>query len=432
MHGKGALLSDREWNNEQLLVDLAGLRGRIDELEAEKTAWLERQEALVRSEECFRKIFNHSNDAIFVVDPEEDRILDANFKACEMLGYTCEELLSMPMSALHPGEMPAVLAFARTVHEEGSGWTNELTCLTKTGEKLATEMSASTIELGAGTHMIALIRDISDRKRAEDALRKTNRRMREDLEAAARIQQSLLPSVSPIVRGVKFAWELHPCEELAGDILNIIQLDQDHLAFYILDVSGHGVAAALLSVTLHKVLTPFPNPNSLLTRVHDGGSRIEVVSPPRVAEQLNSLFPMNPVTQQYFTLLYGVLNVRTKEFRYVTAGHCPPIYFSPAGKPFEIVEYGFPVGMFPTAQFEEQVMKMDPGGRLYLYSDGLTEAMNDRNEPFGKDRLVGAIEENRHLPLPESLSDLYERVRAWRGDAPFEDDVSLLAVEIRA
>ncbi|MCH6568244.1 MAG: PAS domain-containing protein [Nitrospinae bacterium] len=174
-------MNDRERNKEQLLGDLAGLRSRIDELEAEKTAWLERQEALARSEECFRKIFNHSNDAIFVVDPEEDRILDANFKASEMLGYTCDELLSMPMSALHPGEMPAVLAFARNVHEQGSGWTNELTCLTKTGKKLATEMSASIIELGAGTHMIALIRDISDRKRAEDELRKS----REQLQALA-------------------------------------------------------------------------------------------------------------------------------------------------------------------------------------------------------------------------------------------------------
>jgi formate hydrogenlyase transcriptional activator len=87
-----------------------------------------------------------------------------------MLGYPREELLSMPVSAVHPREMPELLAFARSVFEKGSGWTNELTCLTKPGQTLPAEISASVINMGGGTRLIALVRDISDRKRLEAAL----------------------------------------------------------------------------------------------------------------------------------------------------------------------------------------------------------------------------------------------------------------------
>jgi formate hydrogenlyase transcriptional activator len=87
-----------------------------------------------------------------------------------MLGYSREALLSLPISAIHPREMPALLAFARSVLEKGSGWTNELTCLTKTGQALPAEISASVIDMGGKTCLIALVRDISDRKRLEAAL----------------------------------------------------------------------------------------------------------------------------------------------------------------------------------------------------------------------------------------------------------------------
>jgi PAS domain S-box-containing protein len=123
------------------------------------------------SEELFPKIFNYSNDAIFVIDPAHDRILDVNPKACSLLGYSREELLSIPVSAVHPKEMPQLLAFAESVFEQGHGWTNEFTCLTKTGQHLPAEISAALIEVAGRRCLVALVRDISDRKRAEEALK---------------------------------------------------------------------------------------------------------------------------------------------------------------------------------------------------------------------------------------------------------------------
>ncbi len=118
----------------------------------------------------FRKIFNHSNDAIFVIDLDREAILDANPRAAEMLEYSREELLRTPIHAIHPDDMPAVLRFSRSVIEKGSGWTNELTCVTKSGQRLATEMSASVVEGGSRSLLLGFVRDVTERKRLQRLL----------------------------------------------------------------------------------------------------------------------------------------------------------------------------------------------------------------------------------------------------------------------
>ena len=132
-----------------------------------------------------RKVFDYSNDAGFVISPQENRIVDANIRACELLGYTRDELLSLSISDVHPDEMPRFNAFARGVMESGYGWTDELTCLTKTGEKVTSEISAATVEVDEGVWIVAWIRDIRDRKAAEDALRTSEARFRLLVENAA-------------------------------------------------------------------------------------------------------------------------------------------------------------------------------------------------------------------------------------------------------
>ena len=424
---------DSRKSGEQSTHQLEELRSKVVELEAASKEWNKTAEALRKSEEAFRTIFDYSNDGILVVDANCDEIIRVNSKACEMLGYAREELLSLPMSAIHPDEMLKVKAFAKHVYKEGGGWTNELTYLTKSERKLASEISASLIAVRGRTCMIALVRDVSERKKAEEELRKANKRMRAELEAATEIQRSLLPGRDQVLEKVRVAWEVQPCEELHGDTLNIFQLDREHLGLYLLDVSGHGASAAMLSVALHRVLTPVLGPTSLLTRLQDGGSKYDIVSPTLVLRSLNGLFPMDAeaVIPQYFTLIYGVLSTKTREFCYVLGGHPPPIYKPPRRPAFEIGDCGFPIGLFSNATYEEQRIKAEPGSRLYFYTDGLTEVVNLHDEDFGRDRLRQAVDEIRDRPLQDATSYLLERVQAWRGDAKREDDVSLLAIEIQ-
>jgi sigma-B regulation protein RsbU (phosphoserine phosphatase) len=255
----------------------------------------------------------------------------------------------------------------------------------------------------------------------------TYRRMKRDLEAAARIQRSLLPQASPLIDGLRVTWNLIPCDELAGDSLNFVRLDERRLGVYILDVSGHGLEAALLAVTLHKVLAALAG--GLSTQLQSANAR-PIVSPSELANELNHIFPQDPETSQYFTLLYGIVDLRLRSFRYVTAGHHAPVYLPPNGRAHAEENGGFPIGVVADAEYQEHVIELEPGSRLFLYSDGMIDAECFYEGPFGKRRLIQSIERTRRRPLHDSATYLIERVRDWSSTARLEDDASLLAIEI--
>ncbi len=181
---KGARGMDRNRNSkvQSVMESTAEDRVPLDDYVVSQPRWA--GAALRRGEERFRKIFDCSNDAIFIIDPDRDVILEANPRACHMLEYSREELLSLSISAVHPTEMPKLLAFSQSVFERGNGWTDELTCLTRTGETLPAEISASVIEFDAKHCIVAMVRDTSERKRAERSLQESERRYRDLYEEA--------------------------------------------------------------------------------------------------------------------------------------------------------------------------------------------------------------------------------------------------------
>lgn len=256
-------------------------------------------------------------------------------------------------------------------------------------------------------------------QQANRRLRDANRRMKEDLVAAARIQEALLPPAGTRVAGVNLAWLFRPCESLAGDTLNAFPLGRDHLALYLLDVSGHGVPAALLSVHLSLTLTPERHPTSALLR---GG---RPVPPAEVVGSLNRRFAW-ATTEKFFTLFYGVLDVRTGELRYTCAGHPGPVHLAGEQARF-LPPSGPPVGVLDQ-EYKEHAVALAPGDRLYLYSDGLTETTNAAGEMYGKDRLAACARGYKGTSLEASLAALLAGVEAW-GDGKAKDDVSALAAE---
>ena len=292
-------------------------------------------------------------------------------------------------------------------------------------------------ESGQVTHFIGVQSDVTRRRLAEEALQKANirlesanRRMKQDLEAAAEIQKSLLPEQLPEVAGVSFGWLLEPCDELAGDTLNVILLDEDHVGMYVLDVSGHGVPAALLSVTLHRWLSPDPDRSLLRTVGSEAGDDAKIASPADVAGQLNRQFPLDPATGQYFTMIYGVLTLSTREFRYVTAGH-PSLIHVPASRTACQIELAnMPIGFLRDAEYETETLTLGSGDRLYLFSDGLPELQNEAREFLGMERLLSAVESYRSRGLEESVREIVADARRWSGMRALEDDLTLLGVEI--
>ena len=269
---------------------------------------------------------------------------------------------------------------------------------------------------------------------ANARLEKANGRMSHDLRSAAKIQKTFLPRPAPDVPGAGLAWCYRPCDELAGDGLNVVPLGGGEVGLYVLDASGHGVSAALLSVTLSRFLSAPSEASSILRGTaadHAPAGRPDATPPAEVADQLNRLFPFDMATEQFATLLYGVVDTATGTFRYASAGHPGPLYLPADGPPVILDNPGFPIGL-AEEPYTERSLHLAPGDRLYLYSDGLPDAMDPKGKQFGNDRLAAAIDRERSAPLREGVAALMEELTRWYGGAKPQDDVSILALEITA
>jgi len=282
-----------------------------------------------------------------------------------------------------------------------------------------------------------LQRYFRERDRAEKALMGANqeisdlnRHMAEELKAAVELQQSLLPKSLPEISEVDFTWVFNPCKELAGDGFNIFRLDEENLGFYSIDVSGHGVSSALYSFALSKILSPALDQSPLLKEHDTGGQGYVLLSPVVVAEKLNIRFPLNQITKHYFTFFYGILNIKSLRFRYVSAGHPGFIYHEHNKRPRIIETPGFPIGFMEEPGYSEHSLQLQPGDRLYIYSDGIIEDLNLKDEEYGNKRLISIIGENGSLSLKECVAAVIEDVESWSAGTRQSDDISIIALKI--
>lgn len=284
------------------------------------------------------------------------------------------------------------------------------------------------VRLRAGERIIELERNLAERNRLLDA---ANQRMKRDLQAAATVQQSLLPNILPQMPGVKVAWRFRPCDELAGDFLNVFPLDDHNLGLYVADVSGHGVAASLLSVAISRLMTPEASLSSLLVRGNDAGQPGNHILPPaEVANELNRRFPMEKSGDRYFTLAYAILDVPQRQLSFISAGHPPLVYLSPRQEPRLLKVKGHAIGWFAETVYEQQSLQLQPGDRLFLYSDGLPEAMNASSEQFSFARITQLLQETYSVSLEDSIERLLKQVEDWCGSEGPRDDLSILGMEV--
>jgi sigma-B regulation protein RsbU (phosphoserine phosphatase) len=271
-----------------------------------------------------------------------------------------------------------------------------------------------------------------DLETLNNQLETANTRMSHDLEAAAKVQQSLLPSSSPENSRLSFAWKYLPCDELAGDFLNFFALDETHIAAFVVDVSGHGVASSLLSVTVGRLMTPQVSSSSLLVQKRDDSDEVRIVPPAEVAYELNQRFPMEDQNGLYFTLAYGVLDTETLEFRYALAGHDPLVHVPRDGTPQVLEADGLAIGFMDDMEFDEYTVQLAGGDRLYIYSDGVPEAMDADLNEFGERQMLEIMELGKSQPLDESVSLILQVVERWCVVNGPKDDVSILGIEIAA
>ncbi len=361
----------------------------------------------------------------------DDPIVYANRGFARLTGYEIEETIGRNCRFLQgPDTDPATIQRLRDALDRRAPCSVDILNYRKDGTPFWNRLSITPVEDDEGelTHYVGVQSDITKRKRVEEELARTNQRMRQSLEAAAAIQRSLLPESMPDVPGIEFAWAFEPCHELAGDSLDVFRIDDEHVALYVLDVVGHGVPAALLSVTLARVLSFLRRSSALSGSGSFADGRL-VSSPKAAVERLNQLFPMRGENRQYFTLFFGVLHLPSRTLRYVTAGHPAPV-LSPADGPCDYLPVGgFPVGMARDPEYREREAQLSPGDRLYIYTDGLIEAADADGLEFGAERLGEEIRKGRALPLEASVEALETTATRWAGGR-LGDDLSILALEV--
>lgn len=293
-----------------------------------------------------------------------------------------------------------------------------------------------TDESGEVSHFIGVQSDVTARRKAEESLRATKDdleralgELEKDLALAAQVQQSLLPAGLPSIEGFRSAWRFLPCASLAGDALNVLPLDGARVGLYALDVSGHGVQAALLSATLTRLMSTIPG-QSCLFEPRPDGSGFELASPATVLRLLNERHPRNTSFTQYFTIVYAILDLGTRELVYAAGGQPGPLVAPAEGAPTLHPSTGHPVGLLPEPDLDEARVTLGSGDRLFLFSDGLAETHSPSGEEFGRDRLAATLAGSRGDGLERSLDQLLETLRAWSEGAPFGDDLSILGVEV--
>jgi sigma-B regulation protein RsbU (phosphoserine phosphatase) len=264
---------------------------------------------------------------------------------------------------------------------------------------------------------------------ANQGLQQSHDTIRRDLEAAAVMQQSMLPK-SDHTLGLNLQSLFCPATVVAGDIFSYLKLDDSHLGFYHIDVAGHGVRSAMLSFTLGKVLSATVEEGSPVKQADPNRPGAErITSPAAVVAELNRRFQDKDETTPYFTMIYGVLNTETGLVRMCQAGHPNPFRITRDGVVARLGSGGFPVGLLPDVDYEDIEFSLQPGDRLFCYSDGISECMSPEDQPFSTKRLVNHLLQSCNQPLPDTLVDLRSILQDWRRGQPFDDDVSLIAIE---
>ena len=243
-------------------------------------------------------------------------------------------------------------------------------------------------------------------------------RITNDLHMANQIQTSVLPHDFPPFPEKK-EFELYammkPAREVGGDFYDFFLVDDDHLCLVIADVSGKGIPASLFMMNSKVLIKSFASGDN---------------TPAEVLEKVNKEICENNQMEMFVTVWLGILELSTGKMVAANAGHEYPV-IGHAGGEFEIIKdrHGFVVGGMEGVKYKDYELQLMPGDKLFVYTDGVPEATNAKNELFGVDRMLEALNADKHAPVEEMLRNVRKAVSEFAAGAEQFDDLTMLAME---
>jgi len=240
-------------------------------------------------------------------------------------------------------------------------------------------------------------------------------RLDHEIEIASQIQHQLLPKALPDLPDLAVAGSTLACHSVGGDCFDVINLGGGRHGFFVGDVSGKGITAALLATLLQGVF--FAN-------------AVTDISLAAVFSRVNNYLCERSAEDRYATVFYGVLD-RMGRFEYVNAGHVPPLLRRRSGALEALGSASFPVGMFPEAEYLSERVVLEPGDLIVIYTDGVSEATNVKSELFGEERLRRIVEGFNGQAALELAQTIRDGVKAFTQGAAQSDDITVLTVQYK-
>ena len=256
-----------------------------------------------------------------------------------------------------------------------------------------------------------------DRMERENMIKEQERIVKE-LSTARQIQRSVLPHIFPPFpdrKEIKLFASMDPARDVGGDFYDFFFVDEDHLCLVIADVSGKGIPAALFMMFAKRIIEDF-------TRMDHG--------PAEILEQTNDLLCDNNQAEMFVTVWLGILEISTGRLTCSNAGHEYPV-IRKKDSGFELFKdkHSFVIGGIPGVPYKEYTLTMEPGDKIFVYTDGVPEAIDKNDEMFGVKRMVEALNTDAGGGPEEILSNVRSAVDAFVGDAEQFDDITMLCVE---
>ncbi|MGI8907434.1 MAG: SpoIIE family protein phosphatase [Candidatus Sumerlaeaceae bacterium] len=241
-------------------------------------------------------------------------------------------------------------------------------------------------------------------------------KLERELEIARGIQMNLLPREYPYIPGVEFAAMSLPARHVGGDYYDFIAMADNRLGLVVADVSGKGVAAAILTTSIRASLR--------VEAMQAGDAPVE-----EIVAAVNEWTCRDATNNMFATMLLAIYNHQKRELSYTNAGHCFPLLFRAGGEIETLQTGGCFLGIMDIVEYESATVKVETGDTLVMYTDGVTDAHNVHKQLFGQERLVDIIRSNLSLPVYELRDEIHEATLEFRGRQEQFDDLTIVVVK---